>query len=301
MPDASSTVTAARHHHRYHLLVQLTERAVARNPALGTALAAEMAAVMHADPAFAAIFNDQFRQPRRGPYSALATSPLVTAIENTASVSGIAPMSAANTGRVNGNLASVSHNTASEMHNTGSVSSLVISSAAPPRVSPQTPLPSPPKGGKVVLSKQTHIPLRPSDGASDASVEADDGNDGPHRLCFQAVAQFMWPEGSTAGIAPRTRARTAVVAKLMREALTKTGVPGEEQADHICGRLTAERWANTIGSVPKTIANLEKNWESVLFGADVNGRSNGTVRHHSQYLNESATVKHQRPLVTTPD
>jgi len=65
--------------------------------------------------------------------------------------------------------------------------------------------------------------------------------------------------------------------------------------DMAAGILTAARnWPNVKGARPMTIALIVDEWGSLVHGPQTRGRDNGRV--HTQYLNESAAVKHQPKL-----
>jgi hypothetical protein len=94
---------------------------------------------------------------------------------------------------------------------------------------------------------------------------------------------------------PRIRGRTATVVSLMREALLKDhGISEDDQVEYIATHMTDARWANAVGNLPKTITNLERNWFTVMFGADAErGRSNGTTTEVRNRLYQTANVHHR--------
>jgi len=130
MPE-TSTPRTLRHQQRYQVLVQLAERAMARNPKVAALFAAEMSGVLADDPAFAALFAERFRQPQRGALPSLVASPLITALNNVQNLTS--------------NVQNVSGNVQNAAANALNISPLVISGGSPLGLSPH-PSPTPPKG-----------------------------------------------------------------------------------------------------------------------------------------------------------
>jgi hypothetical protein len=155
----------------------------------------------------------------------------------------------------------------------------------PSEVPPQTPLPSSPQPAP------TGLALRPSDGTlrSAQGVEGAPGRRDPH---FEALADALYPglEGEYAGMDDRARGQCARALQQIKRAEDKRGVPDWQQPERI--KRAVANWPNVKGSEPITPTKVAGNWTALTAGIQVGGRDNGTVRHHHQYLNESATVKH---------
>jgi hypothetical protein len=79
----------------------------------------------------------------------------------------------------------------------------------------------------------------------------------------------------------------------LRKMAERTGRTTDEMADGI--RVAANNWPNVMtANRSMSIAMIVDNWGALVHGPHTKGRSNGTV--HTQYLNESAAVKHTPKL-----
>jgi hypothetical protein len=70
----------------------------------------------------------------------------------------------------------------------------------------------------------------------------------------------------------------------------------EARESHVGGEellLAAQHWPNVMGDATMTELGIVANLGKLLYGPQVNGRSNGTVTAHTQRLTETALVPHQ--------
>jgi hypothetical protein len=112
----------------------------------------------------------------------------------------------------------------------------------------------------------------------------------PEDPIFQAFLD-IFADGEDGLLTEAERAKWNAAAKGFRNLATNKQRSPVEMAALI--REAHEHWPNVKGDLPETPNGLLSNFATLLRGPQVNGRSNGTVRQHTQRLTETALVPHQ--------
>lgn len=281
MPDETSTPRTLRHQQRYQALVQLAERAMARNPKVAALFAAEMAGVLHDDPAFATLFADRFRQPQRGALPSLVTSPLITALHNVQNLTS--------------NVQNISGNVLNGAANALNISSLVVADATSPLLPVSSPSDSPTTSPLSPLrGKVNHLPQTTSVEAVGLSASAD----APTALAKarrrdEMIDAFaaVFAGGDYINFSEREFGQVLKACGQIRKIGDKAGRTARTMAELIV--LAHGNWPNVMGQTRETPLGIANNWANLVHGPQRNGRSNGVVTNHHQTLYENASVKHQ--------
>lgn len=131
-------------------------------------------------------------------------------------------------------------------------------------------IPTPPKG---VLIPSPAPPARERDALIDAWAD-------------------VFAEGDYRNLSDREFGQILKANVKLRNMAQRTDRTVEDMAQGI--RTAARNWPNVKGARPMTIALIVDEWGSLVHGPQTRGRDNGRI--HTQYLNESAAVKHAPKL-----